>query len=146
VARLDPHSYVDADQPRPQRLRLSLAVDFDRQRLVGEAALEFGSAVTGILDLDTKGLDIRGAESDRGAPVPFELAPEEPVLGRRLRLQLPSGTREVRIAYETASDALGLQWLAPEQTAGGAHPFLFSQCQAIHARTVAPLPDPRASG
>lgn len=60
--------------------------------------------------------------------MPFKLAPEEPVLGRRLRLQLPTGTREVRIVYETSPDALGLQWLAPEQTAGGRHPFLFSQC------------------
>jgi leukotriene-A4 hydrolase len=141
VARLDPHSYVDADQPRPSRLRLRLAVDFDRQRLVGEAALAFASPVAGDLDLDTKGLALHGAQSESGAPVPFELAPEEPVLGRRLRLRLPAGTREVRIAYETSPDALGLQWLAPEQTAGGAYPFLFSQCQAIHARTVAPLPD-----
>jgi leukotriene-A4 hydrolase len=141
VARLDPHSYVDGDHPRPSRLRLTVAVDFDRQRLAGEAALLFASPVAGRLDLDTKGLAIREARSESGASVPFELGPEEPVLGRRLRLELPSGTREVRIAYETAPDALGLQWLAPEQTAGGAHRFLFSQCQAIHARTVAPLPD-----
>ncbi len=141
MARLDPHSYVDADHPRPSRLRLSLAVDFDRRRLVGEAALAFASPVAGTLDLDTKGLELRGALSESGAPVPFDLAPEEPVLGRRLRLRLPAGTREVRLAYETSPDALGLQWLAPEQTAGGAHPFLFSQCQPIHARTVAPLPD-----
>jgi aminopeptidase N len=141
VARFDPHSYVDADQPRPRRLRLSLGVDFDRRRLAGECALELASAAEGPLDLDTKGLEIRGARAESGAPVPFDLAPEEPVLGRRLRLRLPPGTREVRIAYETSPHALGLQWLGPEQTAGGTHPFLFSQCQAIHARTVAPLPD-----
>jgi leukotriene A-4 hydrolase/aminopeptidase len=141
VARLDPHSYADAEQPRPRRLRLSLVVDFERQRLSGEAALVFPAPAEGTLDLDTKGLAVREALSQDGAPVPFELAPEEPVLGRRLRLALPAGTREVRIAYETSPDAAGLQWLSPEQTAGGRHPFLFSQCQAIHARTVAPLPD-----
>jgi leukotriene-A4 hydrolase len=141
VARLDPHSYVDADQPRPHRLRLILAVDFEQQRLRGEAALLFEAPAAGVLDLDTKGLAVHGARTETGAPVPFELGPDEPVLGRRLRLALPAGTREVRIAYETSPDAAGLQWLSPEQTAGGRHPFLFSQCQAIHARTVAPLPD-----
>jgi aminopeptidase N len=141
VARLDPHSYADDEQPRPSRLRLSLAVDFERQRLAGEAALVFAAPVGDRLDLDTKGLVVHDARTDAGAAVPFELMPEEPILGRRLRLALPPGTREVRIAYETTPDAAGLQWLSPEQTAGGRHPFLFSQCQAIHARTVVPLPD-----
>ncbi|HSD29619.1 MAG TPA: M1 family metallopeptidase, partial [Vicinamibacteria bacterium] len=63
------------------------------------------------------------------------------VLGRRLRLSLPDGTGEVRVRYRTSPEAPALQWLSPEQTAGGAHPFLFSQCQPIHARSVAPLPD-----
>ena len=141
MARLDPHSYVDGDHPRPSRLRLTLAVDFDRQRLAGEAALVFASPVAGTLDLDTKGLTLQRRPKRQRCFRSLQLAPEEPVLGRRLRLRLPEGTREVRITYETAKDAVGLQWLVPEQTAGGEKPFLFSQCQAIHARTVAPLPD-----
>ncbi len=141
MARLDPHSYVDADQPRPHRLRLSLAVDFEQQRLKGEAVLVFPTPAGRVLDLDTKGLSVHDVRTEAGAPVPFELAPEEPVLGRRLRLALPAGTREIRVGYETSPDAAGLQWLSPEQTAGGRHSFLFSQCQPIHARTLAPLPD-----
>jgi aminopeptidase N len=120
---------------------LELAVDFVGQRLSGEATLVFDAPASGTLDLDTKGLVLHEARTQAGAAVPFELADDEPVLGRRLRLHLPAGTREIRIGYETSPGALGLQWLVPEQTAGGRHPFLFSQCQAIHARTVAPLPD-----
>ncbi len=141
MARLDPHSFADSDQPRVRHLRLSLEVDFTARRLAGEAVLELAAPAQGVLDLDSKGLELLAASDQTGAVLAFELGPEEPILGRRLRLTLPAGTREARIRYRTSPEAPGLQWLAPEQTAGGRHPFLFSQCQPIHARSVVPLPD-----
>ncbi|HSB62188.1 MAG TPA: M1 family peptidase, partial [Vicinamibacteria bacterium] len=140
MARLDPHSYVEQDQTPPRHLRLDLEVDFESRRLAGEAALVLAGSQAGPLDLDTKGLAVHEVRTETGAAVPFTLGPEEPVFGRRLRVERPGAAREVRIRYETSPEALGLQWLTPEQTAGGAHPFLFSQCQPIHARTLAPLP------
>jgi aminopeptidase N len=141
MSRIDPHSYADAAQPRVRHLDLDLDVDFDRRVLSGEAVLSLDGPGEGPLDLDTKGLAIRSVVTDGGAAVPFDLADEEPILGRRLRLSLPSGTRRVAIRYESSPEAVALQWLDPAQTAGGAHPFLYSQCQAIHARTVIPVPD-----
>ena len=47
----------------------------------------------------------------------------------------------MRLRYRTSPDAPALQWLSPEQTEGGRHPFLFSQCQPIHARSLVPLQD-----
>jgi leukotriene-A4 hydrolase len=141
MSRPDPHSYFDQDQPRIRRLRWKLEVDFDQQRLAGEAALEFKGPAAGLLDLDSKGLSIHSVATGAGARVPFSLGEEEPILGRRLRLDLPPETREVVIRYETSPEAVGLQWLTPEQTEGQRHPFLFSQCQPIHARTMVPLQD-----
>jgi leukotriene-A4 hydrolase len=137
----DPHSYFDSDQPRTRRLRLRLAVDFERRSLEGVVVLELAGSDAGQLDLDTKGLSIQSVEAGEGVRVPFALGDPDPILGRRLRLQLPPGTREVAIRYETSPEAVGLQWLTPEQTEGKRHPFLFSQCQPIHARTMVPLQD-----
>ena len=142
MTRTDPHSHFDDAQPRANRWHLRLLVDFDSRMLGGEATLMFPRPVAGIMDLDSKGLAIyRVWVTVSGAEVPYELGPEEPILGRRLRLRLPEGTHGVSIAYETAPDALGLQWLEPAQTEGRRHPFLFSQCQAIHARTLVPCQD-----
>jgi aminopeptidase N len=142
MARIDPHSCFDDAQPRTQSWQLRLRVDFARQVLQGEVTLRFSGEVAGPLDLDTKGLTVHLAcLAGTATPVPFALEPEEPILGRRLRLQLPAGTRAVTVAYETGPGSVGLQWLAPAQTAGKRHPFLFSQCQAIHARTLVPCQD-----
>jgi len=141
MARKDPHSHADSDQPRARHLRLVLRVDFAAQRIEGEAALELASPAAGVLDLDSKALEVLEVSTGTGASVPFEVGPDEPILGSRLRLSLPAGTREVRLRYRTSPDAPALQWLSPEQTEGGRHPFLFSQCQPIHARSLVPLQD-----
>jgi aminopeptidase N len=141
----DPHSYFDPDQPRVRRLRLQLDVDFAARRLDGVVLLELATPSGGALDLDTKGLEILAVETPDGRAVPHTLGAEEPIYGRRLRLDLPAGAPAVGIRYRTAPEAIALQWLAPEQTEGRRHPYLFSQCQAIHARTVVPIQDsPRA--
>ena len=142
MTRTDPHSYFDDRQPRADRWHLRLLVDFDSRVVGGEATLMFPRPVAGIMDLDSKGLAIhRVWVTVSGVEVPFELGPEEPILGRRLRLTLPEATHGVSIAYETSPEAVGLQWLEPAQTEGRRHPFLFSQCQAIHARTLVPCQD-----
>jgi leukotriene-A4 hydrolase len=145
MARIDPHSYFDTDQPQAKHVRLRWQVDFHTQQLTGNATLVFETPSSGTVDLDSKGLTITSVQTPTGRNIAYALGDDEPILGRKLQLQLPAQTSAVTIAYRTSPEALALQWLDPAQTAGKCHPFLFSQCQAIHARTLVPLQDtPRA--
>jgi aminopeptidase N len=141
VARLDPHSFADSSQPVTERVDLHLRVDFARRVLAGEAILRLREPSSGPLDLDTRDLRIDAVETIEGAPIRYQLSAPEPILGTRMRVQLPAGTSAIRIRYETARNASALQWLEPSQTAGGQQPYLYSQCQPIHARSIAPLQD-----
>jgi aminopeptidase N len=141
MARLDPHSYADETHPRVASLAWEARVDFASRTLDAAATLELAVPASGPLDLDTRDLVITAVTDDRGRAVPFTLHAAEPILGARLALVLGEGTRAVTVRYRTAPDASALQWLEPAQTAGGVHPYLFSQCQAIHARSVVPLQD-----
>ena len=137
--RRDPHSYADDDQPCTDRIDLQLWVDFLRSEVRGSVCLRFERAPTGPIDLDTRDLALEAVTDDSGEPIRFELEPPDPVLGRRLRVFPPGDV--VRIRYRTSPQASALQWLSPEQTAGGRHPFVFTQCQAVHARSVFPCQD-----
>jgi len=59
----------------------------------------------------------------------------DPILGAPLRISLPRGAEWVRIRYSTSPSASALQWCEPAQTANKARPFLYTQSQAIHARS-----------
>ena len=142
MARFDPHSYADSAQPAVRHLDLRADADFDARVLRAEATLTFDPTPGATpLDLDTRDLTIGGATLLDGTAIPFSLFAPEPILGSRLRLDLPAGADAVRIRYTTSPLASALQWLTPGQTAGKCRPFLFSQCQAIHARSIVPLQD-----
>jgi leukotriene-A4 hydrolase len=143
MARLDPHSYADGSQPRTRAFDWSAVVDFETKQLRAEVTLQLSApaASDGPFDLDTRALTIESVTGAGGAALKHTLHPADPVLGARLEVQLPKGCTEVKIRYRTAPDASALQWLEPSQTLGGKLPYLFSQCQAIHARSVLPCQD-----
>ena len=96
--------------------------------------------------LDTRDLQIDSvktapAGSDDFRQARFVLDRRDDKLGSALRIAMPRDAARVRIAYATSPQASGLQWLHPSQTAGKQSPFLFSQAQALHARSMAPLQD-----
>ena len=71
-------------------------------------------------------------------------APVEP-FGQALRVPLPESDigdlLKVQVEYKTTADGQALQWLTVQQTADQRSPFMFTQCQAIHARSLLPCQD-----
>jgi len=141
------HSYAEPDRVRVQTLVLDLEASFERRTLSGFAELELAWQDPGArtLALDTRDLAIERVNwidgGGRWHAVRHVLAPRDPVFGSKLSITLPEQSPRVRIYYRTAPGASGLQWLTPAQTQGKRHPFMFSQSQAIHARSWVPLQD-----
>ena len=63
------------------------------------------------------------------------------LFGKPLEIEVPRSQSKIVIHYKTRPLAGALQWLSPAQTYDQTHPFLFSQSQAILARTWIPLQD-----
>jgi leukotriene-A4 hydrolase len=147
--RSDVHSYANPHQIRVRHVVLDLTVDFAAKQLRGSATLTIerqpGCPPGAPLVLDTRALTIEtvtaGAADGEPAEVKFAVGPNDKILGAPLTIEVPEKATRVRIAYRTSPDASALQWLDPAQTAGGRQPFLFSQSEAIHARSWIPLQD-----
>ncbi|RUL81712.1 M1 family peptidase [Tautonia sociabilis] len=166
--QVDVHSWGNPHQIRVRHVSLRLRVDFESRTISGTATLDLDRSPEcppeADLWLDTRGLAIRSVVAPRpgGEPVSLPFRLEVPQVPEEERLLFPSGARSdgspihgtplviesigqaegrVAIAFETSPDASALQWLTPAQTAGGRSPFLFSQSQAIHARSWIPLQD-----
>lgn len=146
-AARDAHSYSNPEQVRVRHVDLDLDALFDRKVLKGASILtiERIKPDTDSLKLDTRDLKIIKAETSNDgksfAPAQFTLGAADKILGSPLTIQLPPQATKVRIEYETSPNASGVQWLEPAQTAGKKHPYVFTQSQAIHARSWIPLQD-----
>ena len=146
-ARRDVHSFANPDEVVVRHLDLDWDVRFDRRVLDGTVTLHIERMADGAgrLRLDTRDLAISRIElSDGGGDwmeTPFALGPADPILGAPLEVTLSPTATQVRVTYTTSPGASGVQWLEPAQTAGKTHPFMFTQSQAIHARSWIPLQD-----
>jgi len=139
----DPHSQSEPARIVVTHLALELTVDFAARTLAGTARLDLEKrdpSATAVV-LDTEDLLIDSVvDCATKAKLGHVLAPERPVLGRALTIEIgASGC--VEIAYRTAPAARALLWVEPSGTLGKQHPMLFTQSQAILARTWIPLQD-----
>lgn len=142
----DVHSYGNPEKVRVRSVALDLTVSFAARTLAGAAILGVDVASgKDPLIVDTRDLSIESVEvSGSGtsySTAKWSVGSRDKILGAPLTVEVPAGTSFVRVRYSSKPEASGLQWLAPEQTAGKKQPFLFSQNQSIHARSWIPIQD-----
>jgi leukotriene-A4 hydrolase len=148
---VDPSSFANVADVRVAHLHLQLNADFNAHTLSGQAELTLeglsDAGVTRVV-LDTKRLSIASICDAEGQPVTYAYADaaEDDVFGRALNIDLAQSLSKgvqtkIVVTYSTSAEASAIQWLPPAQTSGKVHPYLFTQCQAIHCRSLAPVQD-----
>jgi leukotriene-A4 hydrolase len=141
--RKDIHSYAEPEVAVVTHLDWEAEVDFDNKIIKGLAKLTIktGEGAEKLV-LDTKNLVIEEVTiGTKGDTTSFKKLENDIHLGEALEINILPETKQVNIRYRTSKDAEALQWLDPVQTAGGKDPFLFTQSQAILARTWIPIQD-----
>lgn len=140
---VDKHSLSQPKNAVVKHLDLNLKVDFDTKILTGKAVwiIENLNKAEEII-FDTRDLTIdKVTIGEEDKVTTFALEKEQKFLGQALKVKIEPATAKVSIWYKTSKDAGALQWLSAQQTAGKKYPFLYTQSQAILARTWIPCQD-----
>ncbi|KAF7646003.1 hypothetical protein LDENG_00195120 [Lucifuga dentata] len=130
-----------------RHLNLTCHVDFDSHvlRACVELTVEALEDRFSSLVLDTRDLQVEEVTAN-GQQAKFTMGAKHSFKGTPLEIMLPFDLSRgqqvvVKVRYQTAPTASALQWLTPQQTAGKQQPYLFSQCQANHCRSMIPCQD-----
>lgn len=162
----DPNSLSNINDYRTEHIDIRWTIDFVKKILSGHVILTMkkmdSSGNSNKIILDGKSLKISSVKLVSGSStssadkdektvnntmeLPFTYNLNASQFGDSLEITLDSNLMDksrisLKIEYETSPDASAIQWLEPEQTLGKKHPYLFTQCEAIHARSLMPCQD-----
>ncbi len=139
----DVHSFAKPSEALVKHLDLDIKVDFEKKLISGKASWLIDNRSKGDeIIFDTRNLEIRKVTlGEDETETTFTLGDENKFMGQALNIKIAAGTSRVNIYYTNSTDAAAVQWLNPQQTAGKKYPFMFTQSQAILARTWIPCQD-----
>lgn len=144
----DPCSFSEPEDCICTYIKWFVDVLFDKHILDCRAELDFEVKGNGVenLVLDTRDITVKQVNNDAGEILKYSFGDAHKAFGTPLNIELPNAMKRdsklhISISYQTSKTASAAQWLTPEQTAGKKHPYFFTQCQAIHARSLMPCQD-----
>ncbi|VDN04017.1 unnamed protein product [Thelazia callipaeda] len=140
----DPSSVANFGEATIDHMSLDWVVDFEKSQIRGSVVLSMRMIQkSGIIVLDGHSLKISRIEVDN-EKVTYQIQ-AVPKLGERIVINVdlrePDETFKLVIFYQTGANCTALQFLEPVQTHAKLKPYLFSQCQTVHARSIVPCMD-----
>ncbi|CAO1636324.1 unnamed protein product [Parajaminaea phylloscopi] len=143
----DVHTLASIKQFQPTHLHLDWDIDWQAKTISGSAEHKVTALASDVKDIsfDSSFLDISKVEVG-GQEARFQVKPRANSLGSPLVVHLPEAAAAgqqllIKIHYSTTQECTALGWLSREQTSAKTAPFLYSQCQAIHCRSLVPIFD-----
>ncbi|KAJ3526281.1 hypothetical protein NM208_g11267 [Fusarium decemcellulare] len=148
MATRDPSTLSNYGAWRTRHTTASFKIDFEDKCLKGSVVLQLESQTdkeSKEIILDSRFVDISTVRVN-SAESKWELKDFSAPLGAPLHVSVPDGAAkgeviDLAIELQTTSKCTALQWLTPAQTSNKKHPYMFSQCQAINARSIFPCQD-----
>lgn len=145
----DPNTFSNYNQWKTKHTDVDLAIDFEEQRLAGNVSLSLESLTENESEeviLDTSYLDIKSINIEGLKSTEWYVKDRTEPFGSPLFIKIPGGASKgslitVGITLLTTEKCTAIQWLKPAQTSNKKFPYMFSQCQAIHNRSIFPCQD-----
>lgn len=127
---------------------LDMAISFDESRVSGSVKYNLSQNTLGqdqkapaTVQLDTSHLTVKEVLIN-GKSVDYKISERVEPLGSRLTIEPAAALAkefDLELSFETTDKCTALQWLTAKQTSG--KPYMFSQLEAIHARSLFPCFD-----
>jgi len=143
----DPSSQSNPHEISISHVDFDLRIDFPTKSVKGHADLTLkvhdSNATKLILDATTLKINSATDLSDNET-LKVSVSELNKILGHAVTIDLgkkPTSDPKIRVFFESSPESSALQWFEPAQTLGKKHPYMFSQCQAIHARALIPCQD-----
>ncbi|KAH6652894.1 leukotriene A-4 hydrolase [Truncatella angustata] len=148
MAPRDPNTLSNYNEWLTKHTTVNFRVNFEKQRLEGSVQLDLESLTdreSKEIVLDTNHLHVSSVKLN-SSDLEWKLKETVEPYGSPLYVSLPNGASKgelvkLEIAVQTTAECTGLQWFSPAQTGNKKHPYVYSQCQAILARSVLPCQD-----
>jgi leukotriene-A4 hydrolase len=132
----DHHSYARPNEAKVTHLNWDAEVDFETRTIRGIATYNIEANRTAKnIYFDMRDLKIDSVSTDDAGLVSFSIGESRDFMGQPLEVPITGATKTVSIYYECPASAAALLWVEGEK------PFLFTQSQAILARTWIPCQD-----
>ncbi|KAG7666102.1 uncharacterized protein J8A68_000358 [[Candida] subhashii] len=143
---IDPSTLSNYTQFSINNTKLHFDISFDKKIVIGSAEYDLikKSSQINTIELDTSYLTINKIIIDSIEIKDFQLHKRQEPLGSKLSIPIPTtvpSSFKLSIDFQTTEKCTALQFLDKEATDGKKAPYLFCQCQAIHARSLFPCFD-----